>query len=193
MLASIDLHDDAFCVTSKIGDVSPNTNLATENECPAWEACDAGATIASVLLRSARHAWHARADVAAAPSRDPAWPRFAAHPVWTCLGFPTRTPTPNPSPQGGGEHTEPVVPLRINSTRIRFRPGRGLLSAPDKIQGVSDLPSRKPRMTSRPPTVPARRRPARRSRASLAQEPPRTTRRLQSPDVQAEPSEGAPR
>ena len=62
----------------------------------------------------------------------------------------------------------------------------------DKDQGVSVLPTRKPSLRLRNPAVPLRRKAARSSPGSTDQEPPRRTRRLQSPVVQAEPSEGAP-
>jgi hypothetical protein len=60
-----------------------------------------------------------------------------------------------------------------------------------RIQGVSVLPTRKPPLPLRLPAVSQLRLAARRSPGTSYQEPPRRTRRLQSPLVQAEPSAGA--
>jgi hypothetical protein len=89
---------------------------------------------------------------------------------------------------------------RPKQNRKKFRPGssgQGLrLWTPRgkrvKIQGVSVLTSRKPRMLSRTTVESLTRLAARRFLGLLIHAPPRRTRRLQSPAVQAEPSEGAP-
>jgi hypothetical protein len=61
-----------------------------------------------------------------------------------------------------------------------------------KIQGVSVLPTRKPRLLFLITVVSQRRLAERRLSGPLNQEPPRMARRLQTPVVHAEPSEGAP-
>ena len=80
----------------------------------------------SRVVPAASRASHARADVAAAPSCDPAWPRLAARQVWTCLGFPTRTPPPTPPHKGEGnrEIGRPAVGGR-GDRAVRRRRGDG--------------------------------------------------------------------
>ena len=61
-----------------------------------------------------------------------------------------------------------------------------------KIQGVSVRATRKPASPYRPPAVYPPRLAERRNLGSLPQEPPRSTRKLQSSDSHALPSVGAP-
>jgi hypothetical protein len=61
-----------------------------------------------------------------------------------------------------------------------------------RIQDVSVLATRNPKSLTHSPRRTAKRLAERRSRILLLQEPPRSTRRVQSPRVQALPSSGAP-
>ena len=82
----------------------------------------------------------------------------------------------------------------IGAGAQKMRPGFALdpRGKEVKIQGVSVLPTRKPRWLYRLPVVTPPRLAERRNRGPLPQEPPRTTRRLHSPAVQGPPSVGAP-
>ena len=91
----------------------------------------------------------------------------------------------------GNARPAPDCPRRFQS-----RPGASPLDPSGKEiknQGVmSVLPTRKPVLLPRKTGVTQLRKAARRYPGSPPQEPPRRTRRLQSPAVQAEPSAGAP-
>src|ERR1700738_349066 len=70
--------------------------------------------------------------------------------------------------------------------------GDRCLGPPRLFQGASVRPTRKPRSLYRTSVVSLPRLAERRRCGSLTQEPPRTTRRPQSPSVRAEPSAGEP-
>ena len=75
--------------------------------------------------------------------------------------------------------------------------GRGHARGPqrgkgEKTQGVSVLATRKPKSSIRTSVLYLLRLAERRNHGMKSQEPPRTTGVLQSPDVQGEPSPGAP-
>ena len=80
-------------------------------------------------------------------------------------------------------------PIRRGSRELRPLDPRGKEM---KTQGVSVRPTRKPKLLSRKSVAILPRSAERRLSGSKSQEPPRTTRRLQSPAVHAEPFVGAP-
>src|SRR5437867_1643840 len=97
---------------------SVRSELVVGNGFPVLRVGNAGATTASVPLALARHAFARRAVVGAAHACDHGSPKFAARLVLTCFR-PRTTPTPNPSPHGGGEHTESVA--RADHMCINFQ------------------------------------------------------------------------
>ena len=82
----------------------------------------------------------------------------------------------------------------IGAGAQKMRPGFALdpRGKEVKIQGVSVLPTRKPRLISWKSRGTLARTAERRSVGLSPQEPPRTTRRLQTASVHCEPSPGAP-